>query len=176
MLANRPWILVEDLRLHGLRQDDDGTINDDEDFANSGVTVLTFVCHAKNYGTSPAKITSVRLKLEARALRDASDRALDDSGYAPTSRDIPRIVAPDQEFWLESPEPLLAQPAQIEAININGPNREFLFAHGIIRYVDAFGREWYTRFNYRYDVAYFAPARKAGFYFSEGPLGWNDWT
>jgi hypothetical protein len=66
---------------------------------------------------------------------------------------------------------------EIAAIKCEGPDRAFLFAHGIIKYSDGFHKEPYvTRFCYRYDIDYFVGPGRAGFYFADNPAGYNEST
>jgi hypothetical protein len=164
MNIERAWILIEKIEINGFAGPPDQE------------KIVSFSCHAKNYGRSPAMITGVVSKLEVRAKRDASDAPLNGDIYETIfPQGDPRIVPPERSFWFEPNESMILTPVQADAVQLLGQGREFIFAHGIIRYLDAFGRKSETRFNYRYEVTYFAPAGNAGFYLAEAPKGWNTW-
>jgi len=164
MDAERPWVVVDDVKLIPII----GVAGEER--------TVTFDCHVRNYGRSPAIITVVRCKLESRASQDASDAPLSEEIYSAADDAIHRIVAPPQKpFSLRSKHDLTLSAAQSKAIWYGAPF-EFMFAHGIIRYEDAFGRKLYTRFNYRFEAVFFDQTGAEGFVYSERPPGWNAWT
>lgn len=137
---------------------------------------VSFFCAGRNFGGSPAVITHIDSILDFCEKRDASDSPLTEKPYQSTSPPYnARIVPPRRPFYFTCDHTSVLDENQRKAI-FDGPPWQFMFAHGIVRYKDAFGREWYTRFNYRYDVTYFSPQHQAGFYFSVGPPGFNAWT
>jgi len=164
--SERAWLLIEEIRLSDLPADTAALIPQP----------VSYAVRVRNYGGSPAFVTEAQCKLESRALRDASDKPLDERIYEVEEKRQQRIVPPGEDFWLKPWDTKFLSPAEIDAINCIGQERAFFFAHGIIKYVDAFNRTHHTRFNYRYDIKYFSQPAPAGFYLSESPRGSNDWT
>lgn len=163
--SERAWLLIEEIKLSDLPSDGSALMPQP----------VTYAVRVKNYGQSPAFVTEAQCKLEQRALRDASDKPLDERIYEVEEKRQQRIVPPGEDFWLKPWDTKLLSPAELDAINCIGPERAFLFAHGIVRYTDAFKRLHYTRFNYRYDILYFSNPAPPGFYLAENPKGWNEW-
>jgi len=166
MDIERAWIMIEKVEL----------IVNNPGGAEQHPRFVSFWIKARNFGRSPAIITHLDTTLDFREKRDASDSPLSDGPYQSTSPpESSRVVPPRRYFIFRCDQKSVLDTNQMKAV-FEGPLWQFMFAHGVVRYRDAFGRQWYTRFNYRYDVSYFAEGHEAGFCFSGGPPGSNAWT
>lgn len=166
MDVERAWVLIEKVEL--VTKLDGGP---------ESPRAVTFRIKGRNYGRSPAIVAHIDGTMDLREKRDASDSPLSETPYKTTSqRDRARIVPPRRQFWYECDQVLLIEAVDKKKVWGDAVPPKFLFAHGIIHYTDAFGRDWFTRFSYRFDNTRFAPMNQSGFYFPAGPSGFNAWT
>ena len=130
-----------------------------------------FTFRVKNYGKTPARIYSIMTRYDLDVSRDSPPRTDIYQSYTPDA--YPQVIPPDGKFigrqnlnnsWLTG--------QQFKDVN----NRaEFLWAYGVIYYRDVYGRDFYTRFCYRYEVPPVVPEGNECFCLA-GNSQWNTAT